>query len=364
MQPTDASTPDLLTPELLGELGVVAGALVFAYVLSVALTVGAARLTARTVSELDDVVIAELRRPVFLGLLALAVWLSIDHLHLPARAASIVLSLLGTAVAVVAGRRLYRVARHVIRALARPEQRRFHLPPRLVPLAEYASQIVLWGATLYAVAAAWELQAKLLGSSAGLVGLSLGLAADGPLRNVVAGLFIAADSPCQLGDFLAFPDGTRGRVTHIGLRSVRVLTLDGVEINIPNALLGDSHVVNETAGDDPAIRLTTRFVLHHGVDIGRIRALVAELPELPGVTRARRPELKVLGLDERGVHLALFFWITEPSVRLPATDAVNTWLYGHLSRAGVSFAVPQHVVRVDDVPALAVLTRAAAASPP
>ncbi len=355
-QPTDTRAFDLLSSAALTELGIVVGAIAVAYVLSVALTVGAARLTARTISDLDDLVIAELRAPIFLGLGSVAVWLSIAHLHLPGRIEGLLLSLLGTVVAVVVGRRLFRVARHVILALSRPERRRLRLSPRLVPLAEYASQIALWLGTLYAIAAAWGLETTLLASSAGLFGLALGLAADAPLGNVIAGLFIAADRPCQLGDFLAFPDGTRGQVTHIGLRSVRVLTLDGVELNLPNALVSGSRVVNETAGDDPAIRLATRFILHQGVALERVREVVAGMPALPGVDAARRPELWVLALDERGVHVAALFWITEPSRRLPATDAVNTWLYGQLTAAGVAFAVRQHVVHVDRIPpALAAL---------
>lgn len=356
--PTDASAPLILSPAALQELGIVVGAVVGAVVLSAALTAGAARLAARTASELDDVVLVELRGPLFLGLVTLAVWLSIGRLHMSSGTEAIVVGVLGSAVALVVGRRLYVVARHVIAALARPERGRFRIPPRLVPLAGYAAHFVLWLAALYAVAAAWSLETVLLGSSAGLIGLALGLAADVPLRHVVAGLFIAADRPCQLGDVLALPDGTRGEVTHIGLRSVRVLTLDGVEINLPNGTLGESTVVNETAGPDPGIRLTTRFVLHHGVDLERVRGLVAAMPALPDLDAARPPELRVLALDERGVRVALMFWIVEPSRRLPATDAVNTWLYGQLTAAGLGFAAAQHVVHVDRIPpALAELAR-------
>ena len=358
VQPTDPDALDLLSPAALQELGLVVGALVLAYVLSVALTVGAARLTARAAGGLGVVALAELRAPIFLGLAAVAVWLSIGRLHLPPRIEAPTLSLLGTAVAVVVGRRTYRVVRHGILALSRQERGRWHLSPRYVPLAEYTARIALALATIYAVAAAWGLETTLLSSSAGLVGLALGLAADGPLGHVIAGLFIAADRPCQIGDVLALPDGTRGEVTHIGLRSVRVLTLDGVEINLPNAMLGESTVVNETAGPDPAIRLTTRFVLRHGVDLERVRGLVAAMPALPDLDAARPPELRVLALDERGVRVALMFWIVEPSRRLPATDAVNTWLYSQLTAAGVGFAAAQHVVHVDRIPpALAELAR-------
>jgi len=39
--------------------------------------------------------------------------------------------------------------------------------------------------------------------------------------------------------------GLRGKVTHIGIRSTRLLTRDDVEVMIPNSIMGNSTVVNE-----------------------------------------------------------------------------------------------------------------------
>lgn len=362
--PTDTSAPLLLSPVALQELGLVVGAVVGAFVLSAALTAGAARLAARTASELDDVALVELRAPLFLGLGALAVRLSLSRLHLSAGTEAIVVGVLGSAVALVVGRRLYVVARHVIAALARPERRRLRIPPRLVPLAEYAAQIVVWLAVLHAILVAWDLEAALLNTSAGTLGLAVGLAAEGSLSNVVAGLFIHADRSCHVGDYLRLADGNRGRVTHIGLRSVRVLTDDCVEINIPNALFGARRVVNETAGEAGDVRLQTRFVLPLTVDVERVRRLVAEMPRLPHLSPDREPEFRVLAVDVRGVRVAVYFWLGDLTKRSPSFDAVNTWLYSHLTAAGVSFSLPQHVVHVDQIPAaLAAIGRQAPAEP-
>ena len=362
--PAEGGLLDTLAPEVLQDLGVVVGALVLAYLLSALLTAGAARLTARTETQLDDAVIAELRPAIFFGLFAVAVWAALGYLGLRARVEYVAFGALGSVVAVTCGRAVFRAARLVIRGLSEPGRARLRLPPRLVPLAEYAAQIVVWLAVLHAILVAWDLEAALLNTSAGTLGLAVGLAAEGSLSNVVAGLFIHADRSCHVGDYLRLADGNRGRVTHIGLRSVRVLTDDCVEINIPNALFGARRVVNETAGEAGDVRLQTRFVLPLTVDVERVRRLVAEMPRLPHLSPDREPEFRVLAVDERGVRVAVYFWLGDLTKRSPSFDAVNTWLYSHLTAAGVSFSLPQHVVHVDQVPAaLAAIGRQAPAEP-
>lgn len=361
-QPVDSRFFDSLGPEVLRDLGVVAGALVLAYVLSALLSVGAARLTARTDSDLDDAIFAELQPPLFLALLALAVWASLDNLHLPARLEYLVAGAVFTAAAVVGGRGLYRSALLVIRALAGPDRVRGRLPARLVPLAEYVAQLAVWFAALYGILVAWDLEAALLSTSAGVLGLAVGLAAEGSLSNVVAGLFVQADRACRIGDWLVLDGGDRGRVTHVGLRSIRVLTNDGIEINVPNGLFGGAQVVNESAGPAHDIRLSTTFVLPLTVDLERVRGLITEAsPALRHLSPGRPFEFRALAVGERGVQVAVFFWIADPGARVPAFDVVNCWLYERLTAAGVEFALPQHVVHVDAVPA--VLSALAAAGP-
>lgn len=339
---------ELVSPEFVRDFGLLVGALVVAYVISAVLTAGAVRLTARAERDTRKVLIAELRPAVFVAVVALGVRSSLALLELPAHVEGLALSLLGSGVAVFCGQRVLRSALHVIRALGRPGPGKRRIPVRFEPLAEYAAHFVVWFAVLYAVVVAWQLPATVLRSWAGAFGLALGLAADLPLRNMIGSLVIAADRPCELGDFLLLPGGDRGRVTRLGFRSVRVLTLDGVEINVPNTLLTDSRVVNETAGDSSALRIRTSFTLALDSDVDLARRIVAGMPALRGLAPDRRPDFQVVSLDRGLARIAVRFWIAEPALRLPATDAVNTWLYKQLSAAGVALARQRHDVFPDD----------------
>lgn len=358
LTPTEVGILDSLGTAVVQDLGVVAVAIVIAYVLSALLTIGATRLTARTESRLDDAVIAELRPAIFFGLLALAVWIALGYVEMRAHVEYFVMGGLGTAVAVVGGRSVFRSVILVIREYGRPTRTRRRISPRLIPLLEYTAQIGLWLVVLHAILVAWDVEAVLLKTMSGTLGFAVGLAAEGSLSNIIAGMFLHADRSCQIGDCLQLEDGSRGLVRQVGLRSIRVLTEDHVEINIPNALLGAGRVVNESAGEGPDARLRTEFVVALGTDVDLVRRVVGEMPTLPFLAPDHPSEFRVLGFEDRGIRVAVYFWVVDLLRRTPARDAVNTWLYRRLTAAGVSFALVSHVVHVDGRAMQAALGRA------
>ena len=88
----------------------------------------------------------------------------------------------------------------------------------------------------------------------GTAAVSLGFALKDLLSSIVAGLIILVDRPFQVGDRVTF-DGWYGEITHIGLRSVRLLTLDDTQVTIPNNKFLTDLVASGNAGcggdDDP-----------------------------------------------------------------------------------------------------------------
>ena len=59
-------------------------------------------------------------------------------------------------------------------------------------------------------------------ASAGIVGIAVGFAAKDTLANLFSGVFILADAPYKIGDFVVLDGGERGEITKSGLRSTLV----------------------------------------------------------------------------------------------------------------------------------------------
>ena len=82
-------------------------------------------------------------------------------------------------------------------------------------------------------------------ASTAVVAVVIGLAAQGTLSNVVAGIVLAFSQPIRLGDRVSI-DGQAGTVEEIGLSYSRLRSDDGTSVEFPNALLAQKAIVSST----------------------------------------------------------------------------------------------------------------------
>jgi small-conductance mechanosensitive channel len=125
-----------------------------------------------------------------------------------------------------------------------------------------------------AIAAILNLRREVLIALAGTAAVSVGFALKDFLASIVAGVIILVDRPFQVGDRVSF-DGYYGEIRHIGLRSVRLVTLDDTQITIPNNKFLTDSVASGNAGD---VQMMIQMDFYIGLDQDVIRAkqIVAE----------------------------------------------------------------------------------------
>ncbi len=81
----------------------------------------------------------------------------------------------------------------------------------------------------------------------GTLAVALGFALKDVSSSLMAGVLILIDQPFQVGDRVSFGN-TYGEVTEIGLRAVRIVTLDDDEVSIPNNKFLTEVVASSNAG--------------------------------------------------------------------------------------------------------------------
>lgn len=99
-----------------------------------------------------------------------------------------------------------------------------------------------------AVISAVELRQETVLALSGTAGVALGFAFKDLAVSVLAGLTILIDKPFQVGDRITVGD-TYGDVVTIGLRSVRIVTLDDNLVTIPNSRFMNDSVASGNAGE-------------------------------------------------------------------------------------------------------------------
>ncbi len=146
-----------------------------------------------------------------------------------------------------------------------------------LPLFNNLAVIIIIAAAIYFLFLAWGIDVSAWLASAGIIGLALSFAAKDTLANLFAGVFILADTPYKLGDYIVLDSGERGQVTHIGIRSTRLLTRDDIEITVPNSVMGNAKITNEAGGPSAKHRVRVKVGVDYGSDIDHVREILEQI---------------------------------------------------------------------------------------
>jgi len=125
-----------------------------------------------------------------------------------------------------------------------------------------------------AAATVLTLQREVMLALGGTVAVSLGIALKDVFASLAAGVIILVDKPFQVGDRVSFAE-YYGEVREIGLRSVRILTLDDTTVTIPNNKFLTDVVAS---GNDGSVEMMIQMDFFVGTDqdVAAAKAVVRE----------------------------------------------------------------------------------------
>jgi len=328
---------------------VLAYSVLAAFVLQLIITRLLPLLTGHTKTEVDDQVVGALRWPVFLTLLFIGVGFALRHEDwgFEDKYVWTGYSILVTIGTFVWMRALMRISDSILDAMARRADDFNWIQPRSLPMYEILSKLLVVGGSIYVIMLAWDINVTAWLASAGILGIAVGFAAKDTLANLFAGIFILTDAPYKLRDFIITSEGERGEVTDIGIRSTRIRTRDDIEITIPNSVMANTKIVNETGGRFKMRRVRIPVGVAYGSDIDKVRAIMLEVADASEyLVHEPKPSVRFRSFGESGIDLQLRGWITEPVLHGRAVDEVNTRLYKRFESEGVEIPYPQRVVHM------------------
>jgi small-conductance mechanosensitive channel len=166
------------------------------------------------------------------------------------------------------------LARFVSRALERLGEQFADRRLTLNQIASFGRFGIYLVSGLGAAAMVFQLSNEVLLALGGTAAVSVGFALKDLVASIVAGLIILMDKPFQVGDRVAF-EGHYGEIRHIGLRSVRLVTLDDNQITIPNNKFLTEAVSSGNAGA-VEMMVQTDFLVGIDQDVARAKRIVQE----------------------------------------------------------------------------------------
>jgi len=301
----------------------------------------------RTASTLDDLFFKYLTEPVVETTVILSLVAAVKAFEFSEGVDWFLVRMMFTLLLFFWGRAWFKATTLAINALSRRDNNYELFQPRTRPLFEMSIKVMLFGILIWLFMAFWNIDGTAWLASAGVVGIAVGFAAQDTLANLISGVSIIADAPYKLGDYIVLDTGERGVVTEVGMRSTRLLTRDDVEISIPNAVMGNAKITNESGG--PAIEHRIRVPV--GVAYGTPPKKVIEVLEQVArdsemVLDHPAPRVRMRAFGESSKDFELMGWIRFPEQRGLARHNLLVDIDQRFLQEGIQIPFPQRDIHI------------------
>lgn len=175
----------------------------------------------------------------------------------------------------------------------------------------------------------------------GIAGVGVGLAVQGVLRNLIAGLTIIFTKPFRVGEYIELL-GVQGAVHEIGLFSTKLIHPDRSRVVIPNR-----KIIGEILHNYGAIRqLDLSVGVEYGTDLGHALAAAREVVERnPRVLKEHAPVIGIALLADSSVTISMKPWVRVPDFA-DAQAEIYQALLERFKADHIQIPFPQHEVRL------------------
>ncbi|MHC8509278.1 MAG: mechanosensitive ion channel family protein [Rhodospirillales bacterium] len=194
------------------------------------------------------------------------------------------------------------VSRTLLKAFGRVRKMDETLKPFLANLVWY----LIFAVTVIAVLNQFGVQTASIIAVLGTVGLAVGLALQGTLSNVAAGVMLLILSPFKVRDYIEAGDIV-GTVISIGLFNTVFRTYDGVYLNAPNAQIWNRPILNYSRNPSRRCDLVIGISYSDNIDAA-IKALMDMLTADARVHKNPPPAVFVSELGDSAVNMNMRFW--------------------------------------------------------
>jgi small-conductance mechanosensitive channel len=188
-------------------------------------------------------------------------------------------------------------------------------------------------------------------ASLGVGGLAVGLALQGTLSNLFAGVQVIGTQPIRVGDFVKLESGEEGYVTEIGWRATRIRMLPNNTVIIPNAKLADSVIVNYYL-PDKELAVLVQVGVSYNSDLAHVERVTTEVAKeiqetVPGAVPGFLPFIRFHAFDTSSINLTVVMRAREFTDTFPMKHEFIKRLHTRYKQEGIVIPWP---IRTLDVP--------------
>ena len=306
------------------------------------------KLTAKTETQLDDVLVEVLKAPMLFALTLVGFWIGIKRLSMPANVMEMIADaykfLLVISATWFISRAVSTFINVVLKEKVNDESSR--MDEHALSLIKKVSSFVIWSIGVITALNNAGVDVGALIAGLGIGGVAIALAAQDTAKNIFAGMMILFDRPFKIGELITI-DGTTGYVEDMGIRSTKLRTYSGQLVVIPNYKTADSNLTNITR--EPSRRIELNVGLIYSTTPEQMRQAMDILCNLPSSVTGIEEKVKVYftSFGDFSLNITCWYYIKKDSDLFETQSAVNLHVLDEFNAHGLDFAFPTQTLYVN-----------------
>jgi len=208
------------------------------------------------------------------------------------------------------------------------------------------AKVALWAFGLIFVLSNLGVEVTSLVAGLGIGGIAVAFALQGILSDLFSSFSIYFDKPFRIGDFVVLGEDM-GTVEKIGIKTTRIRTLQGEELVVSNAELTSTRIQNYKKMKD------RRIVFNLGVTYETDKEKIKDIPEMiktivESVSDVRfdRAHFASYGDSALVFEVVYFVETSEYNTYMDRQQEINLAIMDKFSSEGIDFAYPTQMVYV------------------
>ncbi len=237
------------------------------------------KLTEKTKTKIDDIIVDMIEEPVVLALTIAGLWYGLHRLDFPADwyiwLKKVYHILITINITWLVARMIDAIIQEYIVPLT--EKTESDLDDQILPVVRKGLRTSIWilGIIVALNNAGYDVGALIAGL--GIGGLALAMAAKDSVSNIFGGIMIFTDKPFKVGDRIKI-GGFDGTISEVGLRTSRMRTLEGRLVTIPNSQFTGNMVENVT--EEPTRKVVLNLGLTYDMNAEQMQKGIDLLTEI------------------------------------------------------------------------------------
>lgn len=235
---------------------------------------------------------------------------------------------------------------HRIAKIARAMMKRARIEETLVSFAEHVIYAALLVFVVIAALSQLGIETTSMAAALAAAGLAVGLALQGSLSNLAAGVMIILFRPFKVGDYVE-AGGTGGTVEDISIFTTSFKTPDNKHVIVPNNEITAKIITNYSAKKERRIDLV--ISVSYGDDLAKVKKILTRIVDAhEKVLEKPEPVVAVLELAASSVDFAVRPWVKTIDYWDVRFDLLET-IKNTFDKEGITLPFPQYDLNVKNV---------------